>query len=68
MKKLVPEASPVEVVSDFETALWSSFRKVYPDVRMKGCSFHHCQAIYRKINDLGLGTRYKNDNGTHSFP
>ena len=31
---------------------------------MKGCSFHHCQATYRKINDLGLGTRYKNDNGT----
>ena len=56
--------SPLEIVADFEASVWTACRSVYPNVRMKGCAFHHCQAIYGKVAELGLGVRYQNDTGT----
>ena len=61
---LVPGFSPLENIADFEAALWTASRVVYPSIQMKCCAFHLCQAIYRKITDLGLGIRCRNNTRT----
>ena len=33
----------------------------------KGCYFHHCQAIYRRIQNLGLTTAYSQDDEIRSY-
>ncbi|KAL5014779.1 hypothetical protein ScPMuIL_009049 [Solemya velum] len=48
-----------EVVCDFEAAIWGAVKEVFPSVTIHGCTFHWCQAVYRKINELGLQTAYK---------
>jgi hypothetical protein len=39
----------------------NSFRKGFPATEMKGCFFHLSQSTYRKVKDLGLQTRYRDD-------
>ena len=39
----------LELVSDFEIALWKSVRNVLPGVKHFGCSFHWAQAIMKKV-------------------
>ena len=46
--------SVVKVVADFEAATWLSLRVVLPNVEVKGCLFHFTQAVFRKIQSLGL--------------
>ncbi|KAL5015425.1 hypothetical protein ScPMuIL_009695 [Solemya velum] len=48
-----------EVVCDFEAAIWGAVKEVFPSVTIHGCTFHWCQAVYRKISELGLQTAYK---------
>ena len=40
---------------------------VFPDVTTKGCSFHWCQAVWRKTQALGLQTAYNTDVATNSY-
>ena len=54
-------------VIDFELALWKAFPKVYPGVVLQGCSFHWTQAVWRKIQLLGLQSQYMNNNSTRDF-
>jgi hypothetical protein len=35
-------------MADFETAVHSSIREVFPDINTKGCIFHFTQRIWRK--------------------
>ncbi|KRY09277.1 hypothetical protein T12_14593 [Trichinella patagoniensis] len=30
----------------------------FPNTRVQGCYFHFCQAVHRKVGELGLKTRY----------
>ncbi len=43
---------------DFEAATWGALRVVLPTVKLQGCGFHFYQAIFRKIQKLGLATMY----------
>ena len=54
-------------VMDFELSLWKAFPKVYPGVKLQGCSFHWTQAVWRKIQLLGLQQQYMSDVSTHDF-
>ena len=36
-------------VMDYELSLWKSFPKIYPDVQIRGCSFHWTHAVWRRI-------------------
>ncbi|XP_048248894.1 uncharacterized protein LOC125378088 [Haliotis rufescens] len=34
---------------------------VFPTADVKGCFFHYCRAIWRKVQDLGLAVAYRED-------
>ena len=52
---------PEIIVTDFEIAVIEVTRQHFPRARHVGCFFHFGQAIWRKVQDLGLATRYKSD-------
>ena len=37
----------LEVMIDFEVALGNALKRFKPDLRLKGCYFHYCQAVVR---------------------
>ncbi|XP_052090532.1 uncharacterized protein LOC127727130 [Mytilus californianus] len=43
---------------DFEKGAWKAIRQIFPNASIKGCAFHFGQAIWRKVQDLGLKTTY----------
>jgi hypothetical protein len=52
------------VVLDFERASWSAFQEAFAQLdleapRIRGCVFHWCQSVLRKINEVGLSQEYK---------
>ena len=59
--------APSVVVSDFELGIMQAERAVFPAVVSKGCYFHFCQALIRKLQQLGLQTAYQEDREVASF-
>uniref|UniRef100_A0A1I8AAZ0 MULE domain-containing protein n=1 Tax=Steinernema glaseri TaxID=37863 RepID=A0A1I8AAZ0_9BILA len=49
------------VITDFEKAEENAFRSTFPGVFIHGCFFHFSQSVWRSIQSLGLGIRYKDD-------
>ncbi len=50
---------PNEIVADFETAIHTAARNIWPDVKIIGCRFHLTQSWWRKIQACGLVADYK---------
>lgn len=65
----LPPVQPAlaKVTIDFEKAIWTVLRELLPDVEVQGCVFHWTQALWRKVQELGLQPNYMNDRGTYSF-
>lgn len=61
MTKHIPFFNPVHLKIDFEQAVISATREMFPDCKLNGCNFHFNQSIWRKVQDLGLATLYKQD-------
>ncbi len=63
---ILPYTRVQEIVSDFEKAFWKTTREINADPNVKsfknvkhfGCAFHFNQAVYRRIQKLGLGSTY----------
>ena len=53
--------APQNVMVDLELAVLNAIDASFPDSSKKGCFFHFSQAIFRKIQSLGLQVRYKDD-------
>ncbi|EEQ81223.1 hypothetical protein NCER_102474, partial [Vairimorpha ceranae BRL01] len=53
--------NPDKIQVDFEIATFSAIRIVFSDASISGCYFHFGQAIWRKIQKLGLVTLYNSD-------
>ncbi|KRX80019.1 hypothetical protein T06_10816 [Trichinella sp. T6] len=52
------DLNPYTIICDFETALIPAIRGYFPNTRVQGCYFYFCQAVHRKVGELGLKTRY----------
>lgn len=55
----VPQWNPSSVTADYETAVVSSLREVFPSVHVHGCYFHMKQCIWRKVQELGMTREYR---------
>ena len=65
---LSPSTSVQKCVADLEKALWNALRQHFPGIPIKGCGFHWCQAIFRKIQKSGLADSYNSKGNTYTFP
>ena len=55
------------MMADFEQASINAFRTVFPQVRVVGCFFHHCQSIHRYVSSrLHYKRLYDEKGGFHS--
>ncbi len=54
--------SPSTISIDFESAMINSIQRIFPGARIRGCLFHFSQALWRRVQEVGLVVRYKNDN------
>ena len=55
------------VILDFEAAIWVAMETVFPNAELRGCSFHFTQAIYRKVQNLGLQSAYQGEQSVCRF-
>ena len=44
---------------DYEIAAIGAIREAFPAPLIKGCNFHYTQALWRKVQQVGLGSSYK---------
>ncbi|XP_041474641.1 uncharacterized protein LOC121423350 [Lytechinus variegatus] len=61
--------NPLRVMSDFEVGLLRAIMAEFPQAEHKGCYFHFCQALHRKIKAIGLQALYNDpqDQDTRIF-
>ena len=57
----LPVFRPAKLQLDFETAALKAIAEVFPTAEVKGCMFHFTQAVWKKVQRLGLQTYYKSD-------
>lgn len=61
LKDKMPQFNPQEFHIDFETAAINALTTVFSNVEIKGCNFHFNQAIWRKVQELGLTQLYRGE-------
>lgn len=52
---------PDVIVTDFEASIIEATKQHFPRARQIGCFFHFSQALWRKVQEVGLVVRYKTD-------
>jgi hypothetical protein len=50
--------APAKIRCDFEAGFISAVHQELPTTTITGCYFHFCQAVYRKLAELGLSADY----------
>ncbi|XP_078372705.1 uncharacterized protein LOC144656350 [Oculina patagonica] len=66
--RLLPSQPAVSRITlDFESALWTVLRELLPDTTLQGCLFHWTQALWRKVQELGIEPAYRNASHTYKY-
>lgn len=52
--EMLPRHEVKTFVVDFEAGIWQGLRDVFDEPDIKGCAFHFGQALFRKVQELGL--------------
>lgn len=58
---------PQRVVCDFELSLLTALETELPGAARKGCYFHFCQSLWRRIQTLGLARGYRRHRQVRTF-
>lgn len=58
---------PAEIFVDFEVAIHTSVKCVWPNAIIRGCRFHLAQSWWRKIQQLGLSKAYSSNNDISDY-
>ena len=58
-KEIIPTMNPIRLTTDFEADIWYGARKIFPNIAINGCNFHWGQALWRKVQELGLAVAYR---------
>ena len=58
-QNLQPQFEPETVIADIELAIKQAIQLNCPTSTYKGCYYYFCQAIMRKIQNIGLQIQYK---------
>ena len=53
--------APTDILFDFEQAAFNAAQGEFPGVDVKGCFFHLCQNVWKKIQQNGLAQLYQDD-------
>ena len=61
--KLVWISTPSSVLSNFEQALINALQLNFPTAEHRDCYYHYSQAIWQKVQDLGLQELYRSEDG-----
>ncbi|CAF3832306.1 unnamed protein product, partial [Rotaria sp. Silwood1] len=65
--QMKPDFSPKIIMGDFESGLASAAKSEFSTAKHSSCYFHFSQAVYRNIQQLGLGSMYNDDDNVKSF-
>ena len=52
---------PRKITIDFELGLLQAVKLQFPTAKIQGCFYHYSQSIWRKVQNLGLQTTYRDD-------
>ena len=55
LKREAPAFQPTSYMGDFDGAMRSAIRQLFPNIRIHGCLFHYAQCIVRKASDHDVG-------------
>lgn len=61
LQKLSRRAVVHTIVADFERATWAELRETIPGINIIGCHVHWSQAVWRKVQEVGLQVQYSED-------
>ncbi|XP_021350006.1 uncharacterized protein LOC110448202 [Mizuhopecten yessoensis] len=64
---LISEFRLERCVVDYEAGLWQAIRHRFSNVKIQGCAFHWTQAVFRKVQELGLKKAYEERSKVHDF-
>lgn len=53
-RRLNLQFQPQRLTCDFEKGVMNIFSSAFPSIKMNGCFFHYSQALWQKIQELGL--------------
>ena len=68
LKSLLPGEPLIRgIVIYFKSAIWRPVQEIFPDADIKGSLFNWNQALWRKVQNLGLQTAYTQDQRTRKL-
>jgi hypothetical protein len=66
LNSILPRRAAVQtIVADFEKATSAAAREVFQGVTIEGCNVHWSQALWRKVQEVGLQVSYNEDRNIH---
>lgn len=65
--RLIQDCNVEKFVMNFEMALWSAVRSIFPMAKLLGCAIHWKQAVNRKVQSSGLAVPYASHRPRQDF-
>lgn len=61
IKTHLPNFNPESLTLDFEISAIQSIIQIFPSAQIYGCNFHFNQSLWRKVQNIGLASSYKDN-------